>query len=195
MEFQNSYEGIDPYAVKVIQVKSRKIVGVPGFSADDVEDIEQDLAIHLTEQIPNFDHNKSKWETFVNSVLDNKIKDILKHKFADKRSSLQSDCSLNTPFSSLDNDGVEVIETVRNQDLPWNRFLDCITDYEACEFRADFIEAVRKLPLRLQSLLIQLTEDNISDISKTTGIPRGTIYEHIKELRQHLSNSGIEKYF
>ena len=195
MEITNRYEGLDEFSEKTVRIKARQLVRIPGYSADDVEDIEQELAIHLIEQLPVFDPEKAKWETFVNNILDSRIKDLLKYHFAESRNALEFERSLNELLLSEDFDGIEFVETINENDLPWNKHLSKLTDFDTFEFRTDFIEAFKKLPPRLQQLLIHLAKDNVSDISRKSGIPRGTLYEHIKELKKYLSDAGLENYF
>jgi len=61
MDFRNSYEGIDGYAVKTILIKARRLVGKAGFTENDVQDIEQDLAMHLLENMYKYNPETASW--------------------------------------------------------------------------------------------------------------------------------------
>ena len=53
MGFENRYDGIDDYAVRLIKHKARQLIGSAGFTESDRDDLEQDLMLDLLRLIDN----------------------------------------------------------------------------------------------------------------------------------------------
>jgi RNA polymerase sigma-70 factor (ECF subfamily) len=58
----------------------------------------------------------------------------------------------------------------------------------------DIRKAVESLPPELRELCMRLATDTVMEISRDTGIPRGTIYESIKKLRTIFEDAGLRDY-
>ena len=65
---------------------------------------------------------------------------------------------------------------------------------EAHDLSIDAERAVAGLPPDLRVLCGYLQTHSISEISRETGIPRGTIYESRKRLRALFEDAGLKKY-
>ena len=59
MGFDNRYEGIDEYAVRIIKHKARQLVGRAGFTESDREDLEQEMMLDLLRRLPKFDPKRA----------------------------------------------------------------------------------------------------------------------------------------
>jgi RNA polymerase sigma-70 factor (ECF subfamily) len=55
-------------------------------------------------------------------------------------------------------------------------------------------DAVRALPPDLQELCSLLQTYTVSEISRITGIPRGTLYERLAKIRAHFERAGLRQY-
>ena len=67
----------------------------------------------------------------------------------------------------------------------------------ADELRAltiDVRKAMEQLPPELRRLCRRLETETVTEISRDTGIPRGTIYESIKKLRAIFEDAGLRDY-
>jgi TolA-binding protein len=58
----------------------------------------------------------------------------------------------------------------------------------------DLRSAVQTLPPELRELCKRLQTESVTEISRDTGIPRGTIYESIKKLRAIFEDAGLKDY-
>ena len=50
------------------------------------------------------------------------------------------------------------------------------------------------LPRELRNLCWRLKAETVTEISRGTGVPRGTIYESIKKLREIFEDAGLKDY-
>jgi len=136
----------------------------------------------------------ASWETYVNRILDNRIKDFFKYSAAEKRDLFHSPVSLNAPVSHDDVPDVGLIDVVTDENLPWHNNRPEKTKNEISDLRTDILKALKKAPEHLRELCALLTENNVAEISRKTGMPRATIYERIKTIREYLDDSGLSDY-
>ena len=59
----------DEYATTLMRVKARQLAGNYGFTRSDREDIEQDLILHLIQQMRHFDPKRGGETTFVSRLV------------------------------------------------------------------------------------------------------------------------------
>lgn len=73
------------YISRLIQRKAESLCRRASFSISDLEDLEQELWAHLLEKETKYDPSLSKFETFANRVITNKVCSIIRHRKALKR--------------------------------------------------------------------------------------------------------------
>ena len=69
MGTENSYPGLDDFAVKLIKRKARQLAGRVGFLHADRQDLEQEMALDLLLRLPHFDPTLATRETFVARLI------------------------------------------------------------------------------------------------------------------------------
>ncbi|MDY6903826.1 MAG: sigma-70 family RNA polymerase sigma factor [Thermodesulfobacteriota bacterium] len=197
MGFDNHYEGIDKYAVQLIKYKARQLVGRVGFTESDRDDLEQELMLDLLRRLPKFNPARAQRNTFIARVVEHKIATIIESKKAGMRDYRLCRCSLNEKFETGNYENsfcVERIETI-DQEEYFRRTgkLSRPTD-ELRALTIDVHKAVEQLPPELRRLCKRLETETVTEISRDTGIPRGTIYESIKKLRAIFEDAGLRDY-
>ena len=58
----------------------------------------------------------------------------------------------------------------------------------------DVAAVIEGLPHELRNLCRRLKAETVTEISRDTGVPRGTIYESIKKLREIFEDAGLKDY-
>ena len=99
---RNKYDDIDPYAVEIIRLKARQLVGQAGFTASDRDDLEQELILDLLRRLPKYDPSRAKRNTFIARVVEHKIANLIEAQTAHKRDYRRCPCSLNERFEDED---------------------------------------------------------------------------------------------
>ena len=89
-----SRKALDDYAVSCIKHHARTLCRKEGFVPEDLHDLEQELTIHLWEQLDKFDPSRGKLTTFVDRVVRNKAADLLEARQAACRDCRFDLCSL-----------------------------------------------------------------------------------------------------
>ena len=190
----NAFEGLDGYSVDLIHYKTQRLIGYLGLTESDREDIEQDLAVHLRQNLPKHDPKRGSVKTFINCVLDNRVRAIIK-----SRSCSTLDFRLHV--YSLD----AVVESAEFDELARGDMLDA-DEYqmmlgnadrpilEVVELQLDVRRVVALLPEDLQEVCRLLSRMTVAAAARELGISRPKLYEIMRRLRDVLSERGIGEY-
>ncbi len=130
----------------------------------EIDDIEQELMCSIMLSLKNFDPQKGKFSSFVNSVLHKISVDLIRAYFTDKR------------LTSLG-----YLQPYNDQ---FYKEIDSI--------KFDDLKLIEQLPCKYRLLYCLLKSYLISEISQITKIPRSSVYRSIKLLYSyinHVSNS------
>jgi len=193
MGTRNRYHGIEEYAVKLIQHKAYQLVGNAGFTDSDREDIEQDLLMDLLSRLPDYDPELAERATFITRIVNRRVARILEKRSAWRRDYRLNEFSLNENDWEDDN-SVERHENIGEdeyllrtgkQELPTNDLRDLIIDVN---------RVLEILPPEFRDLCERLKTKTVAEVSRETGIPRGTIYESIQKVRELFQNAGLKDY-
>ncbi|BBO66363.1 hypothetical protein DSCA_02930 [Desulfosarcina alkanivorans] len=194
MGYENRYQGIDDYAVRIIRYKARQLVGRVGFTESDRQDLEQEMVFDLLRRLPKFKPERAQRNTFIARVVEHKVATIIEAQKAGMRDYRLCSFSLNDRFENEEGGSVERIDTINQDDYlqRTGKLSRPISDLRGLSI--DVRSAVEKLPPELRKLCKRLQVESVTDISRDTGIPRGTIYESIKKLRTLFEDAGLKDY-
>ena len=190
----NHCEGIDEYAVQIIKFKAKQLVGRVGLTDSDREDLEQEMILDLLQRLPKYNPDRAQRNTFIARVVEHKIATIIEARKAGLRDYRLCNCSLNERLEDVEGGSVERMETIDQEDyLRLTAGLSRSTA-ELRDLSIDVRQAIEKLPPELRELCRRLGVDTITELSRDTGVPRGTIYESLKKLRAILEVAGLKDY-
>ena len=91
------FHGADEYALKLVRAKARKYLGRYGLTAADVEDMQQELLLHLHFAMKKYDPSRGERTTFMDRVVQKRILSIIRYKTASPRDYRKEAHSLNEP--------------------------------------------------------------------------------------------------
>ena len=182
MDYKNSYLELGAYANDLIRSKARTLIGKAGFTSADCEDIEQELALDLLARLENYDPKKSKRNSFMARVVEHRISTLLEERHAACRDWRLCRESLDDPEWQEREEGTSRIE---NQPDPTTPTRDDLA------LEMDLRNAVENLPPDLRDLWERLLHSNIHRVAREIGIPRTTLYYHLKRLRAALREAGL----
>ncbi|HOC94357.1 MAG TPA: sigma-70 family RNA polymerase sigma factor [bacterium] len=185
-------EQFDEYEITLIRIKSKSVVGKAGFLPDDMEDIMQDIIVDLLERLPKYNPDKSSRHTFIDDLANNKIARMLCDKSAAKRHYSLAPATLDMVDGKVHGDDAEPVSEKNEICSDTSRTL---SDFEIIELRQDIVRALKKLPPKLRDICVMLMQKNICAVAAETGIPKATLIDHIKKIRNYFEISGLEKYF
>jgi RNA polymerase sigma-70 factor, ECF subfamily len=194
MGFENRYDGIDPYAVRIIRHKAKRLVGQAGFTESDRQDLEQEMVMDLLHRLPKYNPKLSQRNTFIARVVEHMAAMIVEARKAGLRDYRLCKCSLNARLEDDDGGSVERMETIDQEDYLRRTGRLSRPLWEVQDAAVDICRALDSLPPELRELCHRLQTDTVLEISREKGIPRGRIYESLKELREIFDNAGLRKY-
>jgi len=179
------------YEKKLIRAKARKLSRAFGFTAQDIPDIEQELALELIRRLPLFDPSKAKRSTFAARVLGWRAGTMRRNLLRERRNPLRNGPSLNSEVINREGGISEMIEEVRQDhlDVMFGNVTHCQS--ESAALRIDVHEVLDRIDPRLRSCAEALmTESNVQAAAKAMGVHRTTIYASfmvpLREAFEHL---------
>lgn len=194
MGFDKCREGIDEYAVQIIKHKAKQLVGRVGFTESDREDLEQELMLDLLSRLPRYNPNRAQRNTFIARVVEHKVATIIEARQAGLRDYRLCRCSLNDRLEDEEGGCVERGETIDEEDYLRRTGRLSRPATELSDLSIDLCKVLARTTPELRELCEHLETDTVSEISRATGIPRGTIYESVKKLRAIFEDSGLREY-
>lgn len=189
----NSYEGIDAYAADLIRNKARLLVGKAGLTESDRPDLEQELMIDLLERMKRYNPAKAKKTTFMARIVERRIASLLELRYAQRRDCRRCTASLNDPAPGSRDESME------RGDLMTGDGFDSFPNSEPMErrtadLRIDLESVIESLPEQLRDLCERMKTGNMMEISRETGICRGTLYYRLSLLREAFLDAGLKEY-
>ena len=194
MGFDNQYDGIDPYAVRLIKYKARQLIGQAGFTASDRDDLEQELIFDVLRRLPKYNPKRAQLNTFIARVVEHKIARLIEAQKAGIRDYRRCPFSLNDRFEDEDGRSVERVDTFDQEDYLLRTGSQSRPTDELSALALDVAAVLETLPAELRELCRRLKAESVTEISRDTGVPRGTIYESIKKLREIFEDAGLRDY-
>ena len=194
MGVDNSDDGIDPYAARLIKYKARRLIGQAGFTASDREDIEQELTLDLLRRLPKYNPKRAQLNTFIARVVEHRLASLIEAQKAGIRDYRRCRCSLNECFEDADGRSVERVDTFDQEDYLLRTGAQSRPSEELNRLAIDVAAVIEGLPHELRNLCRRLKAETVTEISRDTGVPRGTIYESIKKLREIFKDAGLRNY-
>jgi RNA polymerase sigma-70 factor (ECF subfamily) len=185
---------LSDYAKKTIRHKARSLVGRVGFVKDDIEDIEQQMALDLIQRMPKFDRSKAMCATFVTHIVNHKIGKLIRHRTQKMRDYRREALSLNDFIDDSEGGIVERGYTISQDEVDLRIGRRHRTQQEEVMLRIDVSLAMATLPKDLKSIAKHLMTETFTEASKSLGIPRTTIYDARDRLRLIFENAGLNKY-
>ena len=153
------------------------------FRTLDAEDLIHECLSHWWLQRGKYSPERgASKKTFMRRVLQKKLIDIERHEQAQKRKAERQAESLSKPIGDPeDDDDLTLEDVVASQEPEWapQEMLDRSTLKERID------EVVPLLTDRQQGLVELLRSGaNVTEASRILGIPRGTLYDEIKRIRE-----------
>ena len=187
-------DGIDAYAVGLIKYKAKRLIGQAGFTRSDCEDIEQELILDLLRRLPKYNPRRAQRNTFIARVVEHRVATLIEAQTAGIRDYRRCRCSLNDRFEDEEGRSVERVDTFDQEDYLLRTGAQSRPSDELSALAIDVAAVLEGLPPELRDLCQRLEAETVTEISRDTGVPRGTIYESIKELREIFEDAGLKDY-
>ncbi|MHB1002024.1 MAG: sigma factor [Armatimonadota bacterium] len=191
---QNKEKADFNYAMRLIEFKVKSLIGEFGFLEDDKEDLQQELLVHLLERLPRYDPARAAMRTFIDRLLDNKIRSMIKRRQNKKHDYSIESVSLSQIIGSGDSDLLLLEEIIDYEDCMLLNGWITSTKTEQIDLKFEVESILSLLPDDLRSLCDHLKTKSITEIIKETGEDRNRINHKIRKIRKLLKMTELKNY-
>lgn len=188
----NSFQ-FERFEFGIIKRKAAQLIGRGGYKQQDRRDLEQELWARLLRAKKRFNPSISHWRCFVTAVVERATANILRDALAEKRDHRRIS-SLNVTIVFDDDESCELGDTVSSREHNRRRCCEPRGAQELADLLIDVTECLEDLPPDLRILAERLKNESVSAIAHETGIPRTTIQDMKRRLRQRFERAGLRIY-
>jgi DNA-directed RNA polymerase specialized sigma24 family protein len=170
-----TFEDVFPIVRELARQKARTVIGRCGLTTADREDIEAHLLSTLYIRFPKFNSKRASVLTFASRIMDKELISIMRYRLASRR----RPSFLPALLQEFDNDDAGI--SINKRPSP----------VERCEFWVDVNRALAPLPDVLRETALALCWSSPTELSRTLGQSRTSIYARIRRLRNTFNSAGI----
>jgi len=184
------------YARTHIRVKARQIVRRPGFSSSDTDDVEQDLFLHLLNQIQQFDPSRGSLNTFFARVIDSAIAMKIRERQRGKRTPETGVVvqSLEVMVDQPDGPPAPLGATLSQSVAARRTGVDAKSDIDLFELADDIAHLIDALPPELQAVCRARMDRNRQETERDLGLSRRKYDAAIEQIREHFARGGFGEF-
>lgn len=182
------------FASRLIHRVAGRMVGKTGLLPDDIPDLQQDLWLELLSRLPSYRPERGGPRAFITLVVRNGAASILKARTAAKRGKGRPCLSLNREYEDDDGRSVELHETITVDDYLRRTRGTVRSEEDRRDLALDVRRSVDKLPPIDRDICLMLIDESICGVARVVGIPRWTLRDLIKRLREISEEAGLKEY-
>jgi len=185
---------LDAKTVKRIWSKAVQLCKQEGFRADEWPDLQQELVVHVLEQLPKYDPRRGKREHFLASIISHKATDMTRIRRAKQRGHQVEVVSLHEPVATAGDEQVLIEDLAVDDALQVQRGLNGRVTEEQIHCRVDVLRVEATLTVRQQKICRRLRFASITEVAAELRMPRSTLYEELARIRQAFKRAGLDEY-
>lgn len=181
---RNAYPEFSKFEVELVRNVARRMVGHYGFTANDVEDIEQELMTHIWKKKHLFNprhESNSSYETFITKVVEKKKLSMFRKKERERKD-----------IDAPDSDYLEELLFSENS----QSFL-CdgnVSPETIVVYRDTLRSAIRELTPQLK-IICQLLAEGFQpyEIADELGVSKTAVHRRMEKIRQCFLGAGLDE--
>ena len=177
----------------IVKRKVKQIIGRAGYTRQDKEDLEQELLTRLLQGLKSFDPDVAHRKSFVTAIVERSVASIIRDAEAQKRDHRRIG-SLQMLVELTGEGPTELAETIGEREYNERRCRDPRSDEDLAQLVTDLADVVDSLPDELRDLAERMKTQSISAIAREIGVPRTTLNDTVRRLRQRFEAAGLRDY-
>ncbi|TWU21815.1 sigma-70 family RNA polymerase sigma factor [Bythopirellula polymerisocia] len=183
----------DRFTRGIIRKKAKQVVGIAGFTRQDIPDLVQDLYVRVLQSLPKFDPKIAHIKEFITTVVERSIASILRDKKRKKRDFGRVG-SLSELIQDSESCSTELADTLSlcDQDTRLGRHRR--TAIDQVELCLDMESVVSTLPSSWRKLVELRKTLTMSEVARELGVPRTTLNDWMKSIRLIFQDAGLHDY-
>lgn len=162
-------------------------------SRHDLEDIEQEVSLHVWKRLTSFDPTRSDLVTFVDRIVRRKLVDLARRRRAQRRQPPTEMLRLLEENQTSGSERFPDGENLTATDLRRHRGVS-VPRCDLTALQLDVTGQVDILPAVLGRTSRTLMHYSVSEAAKQLGLSRSTIYAHIGLIRSRFMEAGLAEY-
>ena len=189
----HSNDFLSDYARTLIRVKARQLVRRPEFTACEVEDLEQELTLHILTKVDRFDPARGSLNTYFARIVNTAIAMLIRERGRIKRNGgagVEIE-SLEKMVDQPDGSPAPLWATISDSDANRRYQTSHRSDLERSELRMDVQAVMEVLPPELRRLCEQFLEGNKVGKQRDGGLSRRKYQAAINLIREQFVKSGF----
>lgn len=184
---------LSDYARTLIRVKARQLVRRPEFTACEVDDLEQELTLHILTKLDRFDPSRGSLNTYFARIVNTAIAMLIRERGRIKRNGgagVEIE-SLEKMVDQPEGSPIPLWATISDSDANRRFQTHPLSALEQSQLRMDVNSVLEKLPAELRRICEQLMVGNSSDIRRDSGLSRRKFEATISLIREQFMESGL----
>ena len=189
MASANRYPGIDPRIVRCVRHHAARVrAALPGM---EIEDVEQELMLHVHRRLSRFDATRGSLRTFVDRIARNCAANLLQSARSERRGS-------GVEVLSLDAHRLAICRRrgaaarVRRRGVALREPHVGYAPEDLLNLRIELWRVFDRLPPALRSCFLGLFDNTVTDAARRTGVSRSTLYERIAAIRESFRAADLQ---
>jgi RNA polymerase sigma factor (sigma-70 family) len=183
----------DPLIQQLIRKKARRLTGSARLSPEDIEDLTQDFRAELLRKLSAYDPCKRPMAAFIRMLLGRFFAKWLRHRFADRRNPRRV-VSLNMLIRNDEGLWIELGKTIAQGMHNKRHGRRVRSDQEHADLRNDVDGVMQGLAHELRAVADQLMDKSVTAAARELGIPRTTLHERVRQLRQNCDRKNLRDF-
>lgn len=183
----------DNFSTSVVRRAARRMIGRAGFQSHDRDDIEQELWLKLLRHAESFDPKRAHWHVFVTTVVNRCAANLLRDQRALKRDRDRLD-SLHGKVKAPGEAPVELGDCLDTTERNRHRGQAPRDQLEQESLAVDVTSLLEKLNDDDRDLAERLRETSISQAARELGVPRTTLNDAVRRLRQRFEDAALRDW-
>jgi len=191
--YDNCNEKLDAFTRGLIRRKTQQLIGKAGFTSQDREDLEQKFYARVLQALRSFDPAVAHERVFLTAVVDRQGANLLRDKQAAKRYQRRV-VSLNVTIHVEGEGLTELAQSIGRRELDARLGRDTPSDQDLLDRVLDVAAVIASLPEPLRELAERRKSQTMQAISEALSIPRTTLNERMREIRQAFERAELRDY-
>ena len=193
MPSKNHDIALDRYTQGIIRCKAKQLIGLAGFTEQDVPSIEQTLMVHVLQRLKSFDAAVGHRKSFVTAVVERYVASLLRDARAQKRgpSSIQS---LNMQVVVPGEGPTELGGMIDEENAGRRRGVYRRSSEELYQMAEDMASVIATLPAPWQQMLKLRREHDMGQVAEIMGIARSTLNDWMSKVAERFEEAGLREY-
>ncbi len=188
---QDGLSEIDQYAIRNIECRVRRLIGRYGITADEREDLVQQLFLEYLERAGGFDASRGRYTTFVNCLIRNQVVSLLRARRHQLRQAVLCPLPAN-PGEDTDDE----MRATNGADLNEDAYRMASghatrSMRELLELRIDVSRARAALPAELREIGDRVVAEGVNALSQSMGRSPSRIYQLLWKMRPVFAEFGL----